>query len=168
MQRGVLIHTHDIHRWPGVIYCSVLVKKCPGAHSTQWRSCSLFREILLESMDVGQSVTPDSQFLYTGFDSLSTFFFFLKIFISSYFQIIKGECTPSRNWACFVRYLAKKLSIILIDNAIVLQHFVMSPWRHYLDSLYATMTFTDQSLNDLISYFYLFVSFMACKQYSLE
>ena len=59
---------------PDVIYCSVLVKKCPGAYSTEWRyivhvinsNCSLFREILLESVEVGQSVTPDSQFLYTG------------------------------------------------------------------------------------------------------
>ena len=31
--------------------------------------CSLFREILLESMEVGQSVIPDTQFLYTGIGS---------------------------------------------------------------------------------------------------
>ena len=35
-------------------------------HQLFSRSCSLFREILLESMEAGQSVTPDSQFLYTG------------------------------------------------------------------------------------------------------
>ena len=38
-------------------------------HQLLSRSWSLFRKILLllESMEVGQSVTPDSQFLYTGY-----------------------------------------------------------------------------------------------------
>ena len=27
----------DNYNWTGVIYCRVLVKKCPGAYSTQWR-----------------------------------------------------------------------------------------------------------------------------------
>ena len=61
---------------PGVINCNVLVKKCPGAYSTQWRYIvhvinsnqghALYSvKSLLESMEVGQSVIPDSQILYT-------------------------------------------------------------------------------------------------------
>ena len=55
---GCLFNSMEIH-------CS--------CHQLQSRSCALFGEILLESMEVGQWVTPDSRFLYTGTVSLVSF-----------------------------------------------------------------------------------------------
>ena len=36
--KAIAVQRHKvIKKRSGVIYCSVLVKKCPGAYSTQWR-----------------------------------------------------------------------------------------------------------------------------------
>ena len=37
MEEGRSVMTNPQIPYTGVVYCKVLVKKCPGANSTQWR-----------------------------------------------------------------------------------------------------------------------------------